>query len=39
MTVEVYHCGSGALNIQLDKAISTLPVDAKARDVEIPLVP
>jgi len=33
--------GSGpiAVNINLDKAVSTLPIDAKARDVTVPMIP
>lgn len=39
--VEVFKCGDGnvTIHIILDKTVDTLPIDAKARDVQVPLVP
>jgi len=39
--VDVYKCGDGNMTIYivLDKTVDTMPIDAAARDVQIPLVP
>lgn len=41
--VDISACDKGSgpitVNIYLDKTVDTLPIDAKARDVQIPLAP
>ena len=41
--VDISACDKGSgpitVNIYLDKTVDTLPIDAKARDVRIPVVP
>lgn len=41
MTVRVEYCGQGDVYVSLDKPISTstLPMDLKARDVTVPVMP
>lgn len=37
--VRVLKYGCGDVNVYLDKPVSTLPFDLKARDVQVPLTP
>lgn len=37
--VRVLKYGCGDVHVYLSKPVSTLPIDAKARDVQVPLVP
>ena len=39
MYVRIEACGTGSVTVNLDKAVSTMPLDLKAHDVTVPVIP